>query len=97
MTAQDLLKLMKKFLDGVISAYDFSFEFEQALYSAKSLKQENHRLYLLLNDELPELCANFEPDPELRKQFPDDYFDEETVRGRVSEIYKEAVRLTEGA
>lgn len=94
MIAVELMQEIKDFLDGKTDIETFSFDFETNLYNATDeLKKENYALYDLLNEDMPELCANYEPDPEQRKAYPDTYFDEETVRKRVYEIYTSALPL----
>lgn len=96
MIGEMLLNETKKFLDHQTSIEDFSFDLEATLAAAsKQLKEENEALHFLLNEDMPELCANYEPDPEQRQAYPDTYFDEHTVISRVCEIYNKAIPLLE--
>ena len=94
MKSIELLSEMKDFIDGNTTIEQFSFAFEESLARASDdLKSENEKLFHLLNEDMPELCANYEPDLEQRKQYPDIYYDEVTVRGRTKEIYIQALEM----
>ena len=89
-----LLEKMRDFLNGNISPEEFAFEFEQDLNeSAYELKNENEELFLLLNDDMPELCANFEPDNGERLNYSDVYHNENHLRRETNKVYIEALEL----
>lgn len=93
MAAQAVLTMMADFLDGKIDAEDFSFTFPDVLVEQwDEIEQENPQLANLLNEDMPDLCANFEPDPQARSQRPE-YLNEAQFKKRVDAIYKEALKL----
>lgn len=95
MVANALLDVMKKFLDGHTPPLDFSFDFPLLLREVdRQLLEENPELSDLLNDDLPEVCAWFEPNPSARTV---DCLDEESFRKKVNAVYKKAQKLTKTA
>lgn len=92
--SQELLNIMKQFLDGNISANDFSFDFPARLsFVYEELVEENATLADLLEEDMPEVCGGFETDEEQRKQYPDLYFSEQQMREKVLEVYTQAQQL----
>ncbi|MDR9796326.1 hypothetical protein Q4O60_07360 [Aeribacillus pallidus] len=65
------MEMMKKFLDGKFDPYDFSFDFPECLASlTPKLEKENRALSELLNEDMPEICADYEPEPVVREGQP---------------------------
>lgn len=95
MVAHTLLDAMKQFLDGQTQPLDFSFDFPLLLRETdQQLQRENPALSDLLNDDLPEICSWYEPNPSARTV---DCLDEESFRKKVAAIYKKAQKLTKTA
>ncbi|AFL99512.1 hypothetical protein Desde_1080 [Desulfitobacterium dehalogenans ATCC 51507] len=94
MLSDELAGMMKDFLDRKVAPEEFSFEFPARLaYVTPELEKENKPLSDLLNEEMPETCANFEPNEAERKAMPGYYLSEEEVREKVKEVYDQAIRL----
>lgn len=93
MVAQSVLTMMADFLDGKIDAEDFSFTFPDVLVEQwDEIEQENQQLVHLLNEDMPDICANYEPDEQARSQ-RSEYLNETQLKKRVAAIYKEALKL----
>lgn len=57
-----LMLMIAKFLYGEYDAADFSFDFPELLSdSYEAFQHENPELCDYLEDEMPELCASFDP------------------------------------
>ncbi|KYG90375.1 hypothetical protein A0U40_18235 [[Bacillus] sp. KCTC 13219] len=93
MAAQAVLTMMENFLTGKIDAEDFSYTFPDVLVNQwEEIEQENPQLVNLLNEDMPDICANYEPEEQARSQRPE-YLNEEQFKKRVNAIYKEALKL----
>lgn len=94
MAAQAILEMMGNFLDGKIDAEDFAFTFPDVLIDQwDEMEKENQQLANLLNEDMPDICANYEPEEQARSQRPSEYLNEEQFKKRVNAIYKEALKL----
>lgn len=94
MLAKELLANMKSFLEGEIEADDFSFDFPARLaYVTAELDNENPKLSELLNAEMPETCANFEPNDDERNTDPDFFLSEQQMREKTKKVYERALKL----
>lgn len=87
----ELMLMIAKFLYGEFDAEAFSFEFPATLSAAyKDFLEENTELCNYLEDEMPELCASYDPygtgEP--------DTLDGEAFRQKVLEIYQKALPLS---
>lgn len=84
---EELLEMMKKFLDGKFDPYDFSFDFPECLASLNpKLEKENRALSELLNEDMPEICADYEPQPVVREGQPG-LLDISKFKRKVAEVY----------
>lgn len=88
MLQDELMLMIAEFLHGKQSAEQFSFDFPARLaYVYSDLKQENPEFAQLMEDDMPELCASFDPhntgDP--------DTIDEKSFRAKVTSIYVSAL------
>lgn len=93
MAAQAVLTMMAIFLDGKIDAEDFSFTFPDVLTEQwDEIEKENQQLAQLLNEDMPDICANYEPEEQARSQ-RSEYLNETQFKKRVETIYKEALKL----
>ena len=84
----EMMLMIAKFLFGEYGAEDFSFEFPAALSNVyETFHTENPRLSEFLEDQMPELCASFDPhgtgDP--------DTLGEERFRAEVLRVYRDAI------
>lgn len=92
--AQELLDMMKQFIDGTSTVTDFSFDFPARLaFVFEDLAAVNPKLADLLDDEMPEVCAGYETDEEERKKYPDLYFSEAQIREKTLQVYQKALTL----
>lgn len=87
----ELMLMIAKFLYGEYDAEAFSFDFPAALSKAyEAFSEENADLCAHLEDEMPELCAEFDPhgtgDPET--------LDLDRFREKVMEVYQKALPLS---
>lgn len=90
--SEELLSQIKQFLDGKTDPEAFSYDFPEDLAERfKELEKENRRLAELLNEDMPEICANFEPEASLRTH--PDYLDEPTFHSKVSAVYEQALKV----
>ncbi|GIP57904.1 hypothetical protein [Paenibacillus woosongensis] len=88
--AADVLNRIKLFLDRDTDAEEFSFDFPDDLADAYAdLERENKALAIMLNDELPDICAAFQPDEAARRGEPD-LLNEDQFRQKVKEVYEKA-------
>ena len=93
MAAQAILTMMANFLEGKIDAEDFSFSFPDVLVDQwNEIEQENQQLAYLLNEDMPDICANYEPEQQARSQRVE-YLDEAQFKKRVEEVYQQAQQL----
>lgn len=93
MITERLLRMMAEFLRGDYDPQDFSFDFPDALLGEyAALESEHPGLGDLLSEDMPEICAYFDPyatgDP--------DTIDEGEFRARVQGVYDAALRIMEG-
>lgn len=94
MVADELLKMIKDFLNHNYSIEDFSYDFPDLLVeNFESLEKQNQQLANLLNEDMPEICSGYETDADERRRFPDVYFSEEQIREKVLQIYQQALKL----
>lgn len=92
--SNELIDMMKGFLEGNVHVNDFSFDFPARLsFVFEELERENAMLAELLSKDMPEVCSGYEPDEEQRKQYPDLYFSEQQIREKVLEVYTQALPL----
>lgn len=93
MATQAILKMMDDFLEGKIDSKDFSYAFPEVLVEQwDEIKQENKKLAYLLNEDMPDICANFEPELQACSQ-RSEYLDEPQFKKHVEVVYKEALKL----
>ncbi|GLC87501.1 hypothetical protein [Lysinibacillus piscis] len=93
MATQEVLIMMEAFLEGKIEAEDFSFTFPDVLVEQwDEIEKENQQLVHLLNEDMPDLCANFEPDQQACSQRAE-YLNEEQFKKCVNAVYKKALKL----
>lgn len=90
MFGQELLQMMKDFIDGKFEAEPFSFDFPARLsYVYDGFYKENQKLCDLLEENMPEYCAAFDPyiagDPEL--------LNAEQLKAKVRAVYEKALSL----
>lgn len=84
MIKNKLLLLMANFLHGAMSAQDFSFTFPTELSEMyDDLEKQDPAFAQKMEDEMPELCASFDP---YNTEDPDT-ISEDTFRKKVTEIY----------
>lgn len=84
-----LLLMIANFLHGSISAQDFSFQFPGELADCfDMLQKESPKFAEWMNEQMPELCAAFDP----YGTNDSDTIDEETFRKKVAEIYIQALQ-----
>ncbi len=91
MITNKLLMMIARFLYGEYDANDFSYDFPDELIATYAeLQIENNELAILLNDEMPDICAFFDPydtgDP--------DTLDEKAFKEKVLAVYMKALPLT---
>lgn len=90
MYSNELMLMIAKFLYGEYSAEDFSFDFPARLsYVYDEFMQENSELCNLLEDEMPEICADYD------QYGLEDTYDAKEFRKRVFSVYIKALNLTE--
>lgn len=89
--ANELMLMIARFLHGELDAETFSFEFPAALADAyETLVKENGELCAQLEEEMPELCASFDP----HGTGEDDVLDAGQFRAQVMEVYQKALPLS---
>lgn len=90
MYSNELMLMIAKFLYGEYDAEAFSFDFPARLsYVYDDLMKENHRLCDLLEDDMPEICADFDP----HNTNNDGTYGLDIFRQKVYDIYCEALSL----
>ncbi|WP_059050840.1 hypothetical protein [Paenibacillus senegalimassiliensis] len=90
---EEVLNKIKLFVDGVTDAEEFSFDFPDDLADAyEGLERENKPLAVLLNDEIPDICAAFQPDEAARRGEPE-LLNEDQFRQKVTKVYEKANKL----
>jgi len=93
MSATRIMGMIKDFLEGNVKADTFSFDLPDALIEfGSAMKRANPALYELLNEELPDICSYYEPNTDERSERPE-YLDENEFRGKVQQIYSDAIEL----
>ncbi|MDY3368902.1 hypothetical protein [Zhenhengia yiwuensis] len=80
---EKLLKMMKDLIDGNYNCNDFSYDFPNEMLE---LKDEN---LLLLLDEMPEICADYDP----YKEDEEDLLNDEELKTRVEEVYNKILNM----
>ena len=80
---EKLLKMMKDLIDGNYNCNDFSYDFPNDMLE---LKDEN---LLLLLDEMPEICADYDP----YKEDEEDLLNDEELKTRVEEVYNKILNM----
>ncbi|MDA3730058.1 hypothetical protein PBV87_00835 [Niameybacter massiliensis] len=80
---EKLLKMMKDLIDGNYNCNDFSYDFPNEM-----LELEDENLLLLL-DEMPEICADYDP----YKEDEEDLLNEEELKTRVEEVYNKILNM----
>lgn len=80
---EKLLKMMKDLIDGNYNCNDFSYDFPNEM-----LELEDENLLLLL-DEMPEICAGYDP----YKEDEEDLLNEEELKTRVEEVYNKILNM----
>nr|DAH76963.1 MAG TPA: hypothetical protein [Caudoviricetes sp.] len=87
----ELMLMIAKFLYGEYDAAAFSFDFPTALANAyDDFTQENEELCAYLEDEMPELCASFDP----HETGEADTLDEKGFREKVLGVYQGALPMS---
>jgi hypothetical protein len=62
---KQILVSIDDFLEDRVKAIDFSYDFPDLLMeSAKDIKEFNYELFVVIHDELPEICYWYEDDVE---------------------------------
>lgn len=80
---EKLLKMMKDLMDGNYNCNDFSYDFPNEMLD---LEDEN---LLLLLDEMPEICADYDP----YKEDEEDLLNDEELKTRVEEVYNKILNM----
>ena len=80
---EKLLKMMKDLIDGNYNCNDFSYDFPNEM-----LELEDENLLLLL-DEMPEICADYDP----YKEDEEDLLNDEELKTRVEEVYTKILNM----
>ncbi len=80
---EKLLKMMKDLIDGNYNCNDFSYDFPNEMLE---LKDEN---LLLLLDEMPEICADYDS----YKEDEEDLLNDEELKTRVEEVYNKILNM----
>ncbi len=75
---EKLLNMMERLLDGQYSCNDFSYDFPQAMFGLKEEK------WLDVLDDMPEICAAYEPFEEKDPGVIND----ERLKEEVLKVYK---------
>ncbi|MEG2639214.1 MAG: hypothetical protein RR992_06865 [Clostridiales bacterium] len=93
MKIENVFKKIEQYLNGKISAEDFSYDFP-VTYSlhAKTLDAENPELSLLLENELKALCKRFDPN-DFYNIAEEKCFSEADFKKEVTSIYQRAKAL----
>lgn len=87
----ELMLMIAKFLHGELDAEAFSFEFPARLSEVfDDFQVENGALCDHLEEEMPELCAAFDP----HGTGDDGVLDGEQLRAAVLEVYQKALPLS---
>lgn len=87
----ELMLMIARFLHGELDAEAFSFEFPARLAEVfDAFMAENAALSDYLEDEMPELCAAFDP----HGTGEGGTLDEARFRVRVMEVYQKALSLS---
>lgn len=93
MVVIEILNQIKRFLDGEVDPEEFSFDFPLDLIdAAEDLERENNDIAFLLREELPFICANYEPDDVARKGEAD-LLNTNQFKAEVNKVYKQALKL----
>lgn len=86
-----LMLMIAKFLYGEMDAASFSFDFPAVMGSAyDTFQAENPKLCDLLEEELPDICSQFDP----YSTGSPDTLDEFTFHQKVLELYQQALPLS---
>lgn len=80
---EKLLRMMKDLIDGNYNCNDFSYDFPNEM-----LELEDENLLLLL-DEMPEICADYDP----YKEDEEDLLNDEELKTRVEEVYNKILNM----
>ncbi len=92
MKSDVLMNMMDQFLRGDYDPWEFSFDFPDELSgSYASLEKERPGLGDLLHADMPEICADFEPDEVDR----DCTYGLAEFKAKVREVYDAAAQLTD--
>lgn len=87
----ELMLMIAKFLYGELDAGTFSFDFPARLSGVfDDFRAENENLCDYLEDEMPELCAAFDP----HGTGDDGTLDAGQFRAKVLEVYQKALPLS---
>ena len=90
MYGQELLSMMKDFIDGRLEADPFSFDFPGRLaFVYQNFQKENPKLCNLLEENMPDYCAAYDPDPGNEP----DLLNGEQLRQKVKAVYEKAIIL----
>lgn len=90
MYGQELLQMMENFIDGKSKAEPFSFDFPARLaFVHQDLQKENPALYDLLEEDMPDYCAAYDPDP----NGDPDLLSADQLREKVKKAYEKAMIL----
>jgi hypothetical protein len=90
MYSDELMLMIAKFLYGEYDAEGFSFDFPARLsYIYDDLRKENEQLCDLFEDDMPEICAGYDP----HGTGDDDTYGLSEFKSRVFDIYGKALPL----
>lgn len=80
---EKLLKMMKDLIDGNYNCNDFSYDFPEEMLGI----EDDSLLFLL--DNMPEICADYDP----YKEDEEELLNDEELRVKVKEIYNKIVSM----
>ena len=87
----ELMLMIAKFLYGEYDAAAFSFDFPATLSERyNAFLDENKELCVYLEDEMPDVCAAFDP----HGTGDNDTLSTDQFRGKVLEIYQKALPIS---
>lgn len=83
--------MMANFLHGSLNAQDFSYQFPIELANCfDALQKEAPQFSEFIDDEMPELCASFDP----YHTQDIDALNEASFREKIAEVYIQALKLS---
>jgi hypothetical protein len=91
MFGQELLQMMKDFLNGKIEPEQFSFDFPARLsYVYDDFHKENPKLCDYIEEDIPEFCAAFESNPGGNSEL----LNADQLKEKVKVAYQKALAIT---